>query len=162
MKTWRYIHVQLAYNLHYLFYLYTYLLGDKLRMADANANAAAVNAAGAQHRADFDALLARIGFNADQRNAVIDISGCINVAMIGLLTIDQLSKMCKSIESRAVNPVVIFTVQEQFLLSLRHWVVNKQRLQEPIHPNEFTMVTALNQTQLMRQQAEDEGEWIKK
>jgi hypothetical protein len=70
--------------------------------------------------------------------------------------------MCKRIESRAVNPVVITTVQEQFLLSLRHWVVNKQRLQEPIHPNEFTMVTALNQTQLMRQQAEDEGEWIKK
>jgi len=57
-------------------------------MANANANVAAVNAAGAQHRAEFDALLARIGFYADQRDAVIGTSGCINVAMIGLLAVD--------------------------------------------------------------------------
>jgi hypothetical protein len=131
-------------------------------MADANAaNNAAINNAmdnlAAQQRADFDAILTRLGFGLEQRDADIETSGCFNVAMIGLLTADQLSKMCKRIDSRAVNPLVFKTVQEQFLLSLRHRVVNKQRLQEPINPNEFTLVTALNQTQLMRQQAEDEA-----
>jgi len=125
-------------------------------MADAAMNNAMNNLV-AQQRAESDAILIRIGFSPEQREAVIDTSGCVNVAMIGLLTADQISKMCKRIESRAANPIIITTMQEQFLLSLRHWVVNKQRLQEPVNPNDFTLVTALNQTQLMQQQAEDEA-----
>jgi hypothetical protein len=125
-------------------------------MADATMNNAMNNLV-AQQRAEFDAILIRIGFSPAQREAVIDTSGCINVAMIGLLTTDQITKMCKRIESRAANLIIITTMQEQFLLSLRHWVVNKQRLQEPVNPNDFTLVTALNQTQLMQQQAEDEA-----
>jgi hypothetical protein len=129
-------------------------------MADANEAANNVtinNDLVVQQRADFDAILLRLGFVLEQRSAIIETSGCFNVAMIGLLTADQISKMCKRIESRALNPVVITTVQEQFLLSLRHWVVHKQRLQDPINPNDFTLVTALNQAQLMRQQQEDEA-----
>jgi hypothetical protein len=84
------------------------------------------NAAAVAALADFDAVLSRIGFNQPQRDAIIEASGCQNVAMIGLLTADQVSKMCKHIENQPVNPLVITTVQEQLLLSLRYWVASKQ------------------------------------
>lgn len=79
------------------------------------------------------------------------------MALIGLLTRVQISKMCKRIESRAVNLLVISIVREQFLLSPCHWVVHKQYLQEPINPSDFTLIMTLNQTQLMREQAKDEA-----
>ncbi len=74
--------------------------------------------------ADFDAVLTRIGFAQPQQDAIIDLSGCRNVAMMGLLTTEQVSKMCKRIESRPVQPLPITTVQEQLLLALRFWVTS--------------------------------------
>lgn len=80
---------------------------------------------------------------------LFDTSRYRNVTMIGLLITDQISKMSKRIESKATNPVVITNDQEQFLLSLHHWVVHKHYLQEPINSNDVTLITVLNQTQLM-------------
>ena len=116
-----------------------------------------IMAANAQALANFDNILSRIGFNQPQRDAIMDTSGCRNVAMIGLLTATQITKLCKRIASRPINPVEITTVQEQLLLGLRYWVANKQRLQQPIVATEFTMITALNQAQIMRQEAEDDA-----
>jgi ethanolamine utilization protein EutA (predicted chaperonin) len=66
--------------------------------------------------AEFDAAMARIGFAQAQRDAIIESSGCRNMAMIRLLTADQVSKICKRISTRADNPIPIKTIQEQFLL----------------------------------------------
>jgi hypothetical protein len=103
------------------------------------------------------AVLTRIGFGQPQRDAIIDMSGCRNIAMMGLLTMDQVAKMCKRIETCAVNPLPITTVQEQLLLALRFWVASRQRLQLPVLAQEFTLIVALNQAQIMRQQAEDDA-----
>jgi hypothetical protein len=65
--------------------------------------------------------------------------------------------MCKRLESRTVNPIVITTVQEQLLLGLRFWVANNQQLQLPIVAEDFTMIVALNQVQRMCQHADDDA-----
>jgi hypothetical protein len=44
---------------------------------------------------------------------------------------------------------------------MRYWVVNKQRLQLPSIADEFTLVVALNQAQVMRQQLEDDAQMDK-
>jgi hypothetical protein len=44
-----------------------------------------------------------------------------------------------------------YGLEEQLILALRFWVVNKQRIQQPIDPEGFTMILALNQAQVMRQ-----------
>jgi hypothetical protein len=90
------------------------------------------NAATVAALADFDAVLNRIGINQPQCDAIIEASRCHNIAMIGLLTADQISKMCKHIENQPVNPLVIMTVQEQLLLSLRYWVAGRQCLQQMV------------------------------
>jgi hypothetical protein len=64
--------------------------------------------------------------------------------------------MCKRIETHANNPIVINTIQEQLLLSMRFWVIQRQRLQMPVDANQLTMIIALNQAQIMRQQIEDD------
>ncbi len=79
--------------------------------------------------AEFKAALERMGFSHAQQDAIIESSRCMNIAMLGLLSVDQLSKMCKWLDHWPINPVWITTVQEQLLLAMRYWVVNKQRLQ---------------------------------
>jgi hypothetical protein len=106
---------------------------------------------------DFLEALQRVGFEQDQRVAIIEASGCLNIAMLGLLSIAQVSKFCKHIETRPVNPIRINTIQEQLSLAMRFWVTQWQRLQLPVDATQFTMVVALNQAQIMRQQAEDDA-----
>jgi hypothetical protein len=107
--------------------------------------------------AAFDAVLEQIGFMQLQRDVIIKTTGCRNIAMLGLLAADQISKMCKRLESQTVNPIIITMVQDQLLLGLRFWAVNNQRLQLPIVAEDFTMIVALNQVQKMRQHAEDDA-----
>jgi hypothetical protein len=102
--------------------------------------------------AEFDAALGRIGLEQAQRNAIIETSECMNIAMLGLLLVDQLSKVCKRLETRAVNLIRISTLQEQF-----YWIIGKQRMQLPVAAEDFTMVVALNQAQTTRQQLEDDA-----
>jgi hypothetical protein len=63
-------------------------------------------------RAFCDALT-HLGFNVAQQIAFIEQTGCTNVAMLGLLTSKQVSKVCKEIQTRAINPILISTIQEQ-------------------------------------------------
>jgi hypothetical protein len=102
---------------------------------------------------EFEDTLMRIGFGLPERMAIIEMSGCLNIAMLGLLTIDQVSKVCKCIEMHQVSLLLaITTLQEQLLLTLCFWVTNRQRLQLPILAADFTVVIALNQAQVMKQQ----------
>jgi hypothetical protein len=57
--------------------------------------ATAINVASAQ----FDEVLQQMGFDQTQQDAIINSSGCMNIAMLGLLSADQLSKMYKWLES---------------------------------------------------------------
>jgi hypothetical protein len=49
---------------------------------------------------------------------------------------------------------LLSAIQEQLLLAIRFWVVNKQHLQQPIAPKDFM---AVNQAQIICQQLEDEA-----
>jgi hypothetical protein len=111
----------------------------------------------AQQLTSLQAVLLRIGLTQGQVDAFCNVSGCINIAMMGLLSADQVLKTCKRIATRTVNPIQINTVQEQLLLGLCFWVTQRQQLHQPIVTGDFTMFTALNQAQLMRQQAEDDA-----
>lgn len=117
--------------------------------------AAEIAQAGVQQ--DFLSALERVGFNQDQRIAIVETSGCLNMAMLGLLSATQVSKICKRTETRPINPIRINTVQEQLLLAMRFWVIQRQRLQLPVDATQFNMIVALNQAQIMRQQAEDDA-----
>jgi hypothetical protein len=50
-------------------------------------------------RARFENALARIGFSPEERLAFIQASGCTNVAMIGLLSTDQINRLCKRLST---------------------------------------------------------------
>jgi hypothetical protein len=42
-------------------------------------------------------------------------SGCTNIAMLGLLPSDQISKICKQLTAHVNDPIVITAIQEQLL-----------------------------------------------
>jgi len=98
---------------------------------------------------EFLAASARIGFDQAQQDAIIETSGCTNIAMLGLLSATQVSKICKRIETRLVNLVRVNTVQEQLLLAMRFWVTQHQCLQLPVDAEQFNMVIALTQAQII-------------
>ena len=76
--------------------------------------------------------------------------------MLGLLSTDQVARACWCVSQ--VNPAApLSTMQEQLLMVMRFWVSNKQRLQQPIDPESFTMIIALNQAQVISSQLEDEA-----
>jgi hypothetical protein len=80
----------------------------------------------------FQAALMRIIFDALRAEAIMELSGCSNIAMLGILSTSQIAKLCKQISTRADNPLAITSVQEQMLLALHSWIVNHQCLQQPI------------------------------
>jgi hypothetical protein len=103
----------------------------------------------------FEDALTHIGFTQEGRDQFMRISGCVDMAMLGLLWIDPISKMCKCV-SAALPANLLSTIQEQLLISICFWVTSKQRLQQPIDPEAFIMIVALHQAQIMRQQLKDE------
>ena len=105
----------------------------------------------------FRDALTRLGFTMDQQIAFIQQTGCRNVAMLGLLTSEQVSKVCKEIRTRVINPILISTIQEQLLLALRYWVINKQRLHQPVDARTITAVDIFNQAQVLSRILEDES-----
>jgi hypothetical protein len=70
-------------------------------------------------RVVFETALSRIGFANNEREAFIEMSGCSNMAMMGLLPADQVGKICKRLSSRPENPIVLSAIQEQLLLAMR-------------------------------------------
>jgi hypothetical protein len=47
-----------------------------------------------QLEADFRAALQRIEFTPEEQGAIIDYTGCRNLAMLGLLSEEDLIRMC--------------------------------------------------------------------
>lgn len=105
----------------------------------------------------FRDALSRIGLNPIMQEEIIAYTGCVNIAMLGLLTAEDISKMCKTFRTRANNPINVTVIQEQLILAIRFWVTNRQRLQKPIDAADVNAVMAYNQAQLMRHMLEDEA-----
>jgi hypothetical protein len=84
-------------------------------------------------------------------------SGCNNIVMLGLLPSDQISKICKRLTTRVNELIVIMAIQEQSLQAMRFWVANLRCLLQPVNPEQFMTVLALNQAQIMQQYLEDEA-----
>ncbi len=104
----------------------------------------------------FGAALSRLGFVQAIRDEFIQISRCTDMAMLGLLSTDQVARACKRVNQ--ANPAApLSTMQEQLLMSMHFWVANKQRLQQLFDLEAFTMIIMLNQAQVMRQQLEDKA-----
>ncbi len=93
--------------------------------------------------ADFCAALQRIGFTPEEHGAIIDYSGCWNLAVLDLLSEEDLIRMCKSFCSRPNLPIPSLTVlQEKLLLGIRFWISNRQSLQLPFVANKFRIHTS--------------------
>ncbi len=60
---------------------------------------------GVQLEADFRAALNHVGFTPDGQIAIIEYTGCRNLAMLGLLSEDDLTRMCKAFRMRSVAPI---------------------------------------------------------
>jgi hypothetical protein len=95
----------------------------------------------AEAQAALQAALGRIGFSAAAQAAVVS-QGFVNVALLGLMTADQVKQVCKLIREDPVNPVPINMLQQQMLLAFRFWVVNRQRLGLAVNADEFTAIQA--------------------
>lgn len=104
----------------------------------------------------FHEALGRIGFSQAAQNAISN-QGFSNVALLGLITSDQVKQVCKLIREDPVTPVPINMLQQQMLLAFRFWVVNRQRLGLPVDAEDFTAITAFEQSQLMVRLQEDEA-----
>jgi hypothetical protein len=104
----------------------------------------------------FQAALGRIGFS-QAAQTVISNQGFTNAALLGLITADQVKQVCKLIREDPTTPVPINMLQQQMLLAFRYWVVNRQRLGLLVDAEDFTAITAFEQSQLMVHLQEDEA-----
>jgi hypothetical protein len=104
----------------------------------------------------FRAALGRIRFNKAAQLAVVT-QGFTNIALLGLVTSDQIKQVCKLTRENAGNPVPINIIQQQLLLAMRHWVINRQRLGLEVNAADFTAATAYEQSQLMVRLQEDDA-----
>jgi hypothetical protein len=112
---------------------------------------------GIQLEADFRAALNRIGFTPEEQAAIIDYTGCRNIAMLGLLSEDDLIRMCKAFRARPNAPIPLSVLQEKLLLGIRFWVTNRQRLQIAIDATEITPALAYTQANIRSHMIEDEA-----
>lgn len=111
----------------------------------------------AQAIADFRDALNRIGFLPVEQQAIIDFTGCTNLAMLGLLLEEDITKMCKNFRTRPINPVPLTLLQEKLLLGLRFWIASRQRLQLLIDPDEVTPALVFTQANIRTHMVEDEA-----
>jgi hypothetical protein len=96
----------------------------------------------------FRAALGWIGFNEAAQIAVV-AQGFTNIALLGLVTSDQVKQVCKLIREHVANPVPINIIQQQLLLAIRHWVINRQRLGLDVNADDFMAIIAYEQSQIM-------------
>jgi hypothetical protein len=106
--------------------------------------------------ADFRAALNRIGFTPMEQEAIIEYTGCRNIAMLGLLSEDDITRMCKALRTRAIAPISLTILQEKLLLGVRFWISYWQRLQLPIEAEELTPALAFTQANIRAHMIEDE------
>jgi hypothetical protein len=76
--------------------------------------------------ADFHAALNQIGFLPDKQNAIIEYTGCRNIAMLGLLSEEDTMQMCKAFCMQPIAPIPLTVLQEKLLLGIRFWIANRQ------------------------------------
>jgi hypothetical protein len=111
----------------------------------------------AQPYVDFIAALNRIGFNPDEQQAITQYTGCRNIAMLGLLSEEDITRMCKTLRTRANNPIPLTVLQEKLLLATRFWVANRQRVQLPVDANDVTPILIYTQANMRANMIEDEA-----
>ena len=70
----------------------------------------------------FRAALGRIGFSEEAQLAIV-AQGFNTMSLLGLVTSDQITQVCKLIHKSPNNPVPINIVQQQLLLAMRYWVL---------------------------------------
>ena len=111
----------------------------------------------AQLEADFLAALNRIGFNPDEQIAIVEYTGCRNIAMLGLLSEEVIIRMCKAFRTCTIVPIPLTVLQEKLLLGIRFWISNRQRLQLPIEAADVTPALAYTQANIRSHMIEDEA-----
>jgi hypothetical protein len=110
----------------------------------------------ANNMQSFQAALSCIGFTVQAQAAIVG-QEFVSMALLGLVTSDQITQLCKLICEDANNPVPINMLQQQMLLAMCHWAVNRQRLSLLVEAEEFNAITAFEQSQLMVCLQEDEA-----
>jgi len=103
-----------------------------------------------EERARFENALARIGFSPDERQGFIEVNGCRNVAMLDLLSPEQINCTFKRLSTRPINPLATSANQEQLVLAVRFWVASQQHLQLTFDADQVTAAMALNRAQIMQ------------
>jgi hypothetical protein len=105
----------------------------------------------------FMAALSCIGCAPALQQETIAYTGFVNIAMLGLLALDDIAKICKNFRTRPINPIPVTVIQEQLLLAVRFWVSSHQRLQKLVEAQIVTAALAYNQPQTMHHMLEDEA-----
>ncbi len=77
--------------------------------------------------------------------------------MLGLLSEDDLIRMCKAFRARPNVLIPLSVLQEKLLLGIRFWVTNRQRLQIAIDAAEITPALAYTQANIRSHMIEDEA-----
>jgi len=78
-------------------------------------------------------ILTWLDFTQEAQDDFVCISGCGDIAMMGLFSTDQVTKTCKCINGvMPANPLT--TRQEHLIITLHFWVANKQYLQQQTDP----------------------------
>jgi len=106
---------------------------------------------------DFRAALNRIGFTPEEQAAIVHYTGCRNIAMLGLISEEDLIRMCKAFRMRPNVPIPLTVLQEKLLLGVRFWVSNRQRLQLAVEAEDVTPALAYTQANIRGHMIEDEA-----
>lgn len=85
-----------------------------------------------QLEADFHTALNHISLTSDEQTAIADYLNCHNIAMLGLLSEEDIIRMCKAFHARPNAPILLTVLQEKLLLGIRFWISSQQRLQIPV------------------------------
>jgi hypothetical protein len=109
-----------------------------------------------QLEADFRAALNRIGFTPDEQTAIVEYTGCRNIAMLGLLAEEDITRMCKAFRASMIAPIPLTVLQEKLLLGLRFWISSRQRLQIPVDAADITPALVYTQANVRAHILEDE------
>jgi hypothetical protein len=68
--------------------------------------------------------------------------------MIGLLSEEDVTRMCKAFRTRPVAPILITVLHEKLLLGVRFWVSNHRRVQLSINADDLTPALAYTQANI--------------
>jgi hypothetical protein len=109
--------------------------------------------------AQLKVALDRIGFEDAAATALVQVCGVeLHSHAVSLLLANWIEKACKTLCTRAGNPIAITMIQEQLLLAMRYWVNHEKRLYQPVDAMQFNMIIAMQQLQKMMHLQEEEAQ----